>query len=115
MAVDGVTDLVYCGYSNFLIKKLEVVVPERWRILVLNREIILYRLRAKGCGIATLFYERHFSPGVCTSCSHLHAALLCFPAQASDVVIPPLVLCTPKSHFMYPCAESVGGTQRAKL
>src|SRR5439155_7074937 len=93
MAVDGVTDLVYCGYSNFLIKKLEVVVPERWLILVLNREIILYRLRATACGIATLVYERHLSPGVCTSCSHLHPALLCLAAQASDA-IPPLVSCT---------------------
>src|SRR5947208_15949851 len=114
MAVDGVTDLVYCGYSNFLIKKLEVVVPERWLILVLNREIILYRLRATGCGIATLVYERHLSPGVCTSCSHLHAALLCLAAQASEAVIPPCCP-APQELFMKPCAGSVDGTQRAKL
>src|SRR6266480_462063 len=92
MAVDGVTNLISCGYSKSSIKKLEVVVPERWLILVLNREIILYRLRATGCGISTLVYERHLSPGVCTSCSHLHPALLCIPAQASDAVIPPGVL-----------------------
>src|SRR5438105_15951878 len=54
----------------------------------LNREIILYRDRATGCGIAALVYERHLSPGVCTSCSHLHAALLCIPAQASDAIPP---------------------------
>src|SRR5437016_12629216 len=91
MAVDGVTDLVYCGYSNFLIKKLEVVVPERWLILVLNREIILYRLRATGCGIATLVYERHLSPGVCTSCSHLHLPLL-WSQRRHPTPFPPGVL-----------------------
>src|SRR5438876_9530362 len=84
----------WCNQFNFLRlqqildKKLEAVVPERWLILVLNREIILYRLRATACGIATLVYERHLSPGVCTSCSHLHPALLCLAAQASDAIPP---------------------------
>src|SRR5437588_10371350 len=54
----------------------------------LNREIILYLDRATGCGIATLVYERHLSPGVCTSCSHLHVALLFLAAQASDAIPP---------------------------
>ena len=98
-----------CGCSNrfnFLrlqrvprLKNEKVSFRNRWLILAPDREIILYCLRATGCGIATLVYKRHLSPGVCTSCSHLHAALLCIPAQASDVVIPPLVLCTSKSHL----------------
>src|SRR6266581_4646933 len=88
MAVDGVTNLISCGYSKSSIKKLEVVIPERWLILVLIREIILYRPRATGCGIATLVYERHPSPGVCSSCSHLHLPLLCLAAQASDAIPP---------------------------
>src|SRR5437667_10004412 len=114
MAMDGVTNLISCGYSKFSIKKLEVVVPEWWLILDLNREIILSRLRATGCGIATLVYERHLSPGVCTSCSHLHAALLCIPAQASDAVIPPGVL-HPNTIDVKTRVEFVHGTQRAKL
>src|SRR5437016_8595124 len=98
--------VVWCNKFNFLrlqrslqLKSERVSFRSRWLILALDREIILRGLRTTGCGIATLVYERHVSPGVCTSCSHLHAALLCFPAQASDVVIPPLVLCTPKSHL----------------
>src|SRR5437660_2045760 len=114
--------VVWCNKFNFLrlqrslqLKSERVSFRSRWLILALDREIILRGLRTTGCGIATLVYERHGSPGVCTSCSHLHAALLCFPAQASDVVIPPLVLCTPKSHLMYSCAEPWLGPRKCRL
>jgi transcription antitermination factor NusG len=63
----------------------------------LNREIILYHLRATGCGIETFVHKRHLSLGVCTSCSHLHAALtLTRQRRPYDDVIPPVVLCTPR-------------------
>jgi transcription antitermination factor NusG len=62
----------------------------------LNREVLLYFPRATGCGIATLVYRRHLSPGVCTSCSHLHAPLLYPKRRPYDDVIPPVVLCTQK-------------------
>src|SRR5207253_1844327 len=83
-------------------------IRSRWLILALNREIILYRPRATGCGIATLVYQRHLSPGVCTSCSHLHAALLCIPAQASDVVNPPSCPVHSEESFYVPMCRVCG-------